>query len=72
MSYCKKLKELREDHDFHQKEVAAYLNIKPQQYQRYESGQTALPINYLVALSDFYGVSTDYILGIPKGRSWPK
>lgn len=70
--YCEKLESLRKDRDLLQKEVAGYLGIKRQQYTRYESGETALPIKYLIALSDFYGVSTDYILGIPKGRNWPR
>ena len=70
--YWIQLESLRRDHDLLQKEVAAFLGIKPQQDQRYESGETQLPIRYLVALSDYYGVSTDYILGIPKGRCWPR
>lgn len=70
--YWHQLESLRRDHDLLQKEVAAFLGIKRQQYSRYESGETQLPIKYLIALSDFYGVSTDYILGIPKGRCWPR
>lgn len=70
--YWEILESLRRDHDLKQKEVAAYLDIKRQQYSRYESGETQMPIKYLIALSNFYGVSTDYILGIPKGRSWPR
>lgn len=70
--YWEILESLRNDHDLLQKEVAEFLGIKRQQYSRYESGETQLPIKYLIALSNYYGVSTDYILGIPKGRSWPR
>jgi len=66
------MKELREDKDLLQKEVAAALGIKRQQYTRYETGETAMPIKYLVLLSEFYGVSTDYILQRPKGLQWPR
>lgn len=70
--YYEILKELREDKDLLQKQVAAALGIKRQQYSRYESGETALPIKFLIMLSEFYGVSTDYILQRPKGLQWPR
>ena len=70
--YYEILKELREDKDLLQKEVAAELGIKRQQYSRYESGETAMPIKFLIKLSEFYGVSTDYILQRPKGLQWPR
>lgn len=66
------LRELREDKDLRQKEVADALGIKRQQYTRYETGETQLPIKYLIQISEFYGVSTDYILGRPKGLQWPR
>jgi len=70
--YYHVLKELRESQDLRQKEVAAALGIKRQQYTRYETGETAMPIKYLIMLSDYYGVSTDYILQRPRGLNWPK
>lgn len=70
--YFEILRELREDKDLLQKEIAAVLGIKRQQYARYETGETALPIKHLVKLSEFYGVSTDYILQRPKGLQWPR
>lgn len=70
--YWHRLESLRRDHDLLQKEVAGYLGIKRQQYSRYESGETQLPIKYLIALCDYYDVSADYILGIPKNRKWPR
>ena len=59
-----RLKDLREDADITQKEIAAYLNIKQNTYSQYENGQRQLPIDILIALAKFYKTSTDYILGL--------
>ncbi len=58
-----KLKDLREDNDLYQKDVANYLNISQQQYSRYETGIRSLPIELLDQLANFYNTSTDYIMG---------
>ena len=60
--YLKKLKDLRIDNDLYQKEVAGILKITRQQYGLYESGKRNIPVDLLIKLADFYGVSTDYIL----------
>lgn len=60
--YYKRLKELREDNDKYQKEIAAILNITQQQYQLYETGNRALPIDLLKELCKYYNVSAGYIL----------
>ena len=60
--YCR-LRDLREDHDMKQKDLAAYLNCSQQVYSNYELGQRDIPTAILIALADFYGTSTDYILG---------
>lgn len=60
--YYKRLRELREDNDKYQKDIAGILNITPQQYQLYESGKRDLPIDLLKELCRFYNVSADYIL----------
>ncbi|MBQ6733470.1 MAG: helix-turn-helix transcriptional regulator [Lachnospiraceae bacterium] len=60
----RRLRDLREDRDLTQKEVAAYLNCSQQVYSNYELGQRDLPTYVLISLSSFYGVSTDYILGL--------
>ena len=57
-----RLKEVREDKDLLQKDVAKVLNIKQQQYSEYEIGKRLIPINYLSELADFYNVSIDYLL----------
>ena len=63
-----RLKDLREDSDIKQKEIAKYLNIKQNTYSQYENGQRQLPIDILIKLSEFYNVSTDYILGLTKNK----
>lgn len=58
------MRELREDHDLRQKEVAAYLKIDQRVYSRYETGKNALPIEKAISLCEFYQVSADYFLGL--------
>ena len=62
--YIKRLKDIREDRDLTQKEIAQYLKITQQQYSLYEKGLRTLPVDLLVQLSKLYGLSTDYILGL--------
>lgn len=57
-----RLRDLREDHDLTQKQVAEYLSVKQNTYSQYESGVRQLPIDLLIRLAKFYGVSTDYLL----------
>ena len=57
-----RLKDLREDADVKQKDVAEYLHIRQNTYSQYENAQRQLPIDILSRLADFYQVSTDYIL----------
>ena len=59
-----RIRDLREDRDLKQKDIAQYLNIKQNTYSQYENGQRQLPIDVLIKLSKYYGVSTDYILGL--------
>ena len=58
----KRIKNLREDNDKMQKELALYLNITQQQYSLYERGIRDIPIDLLIKLADFYNVSIDYLL----------
>ncbi len=64
MPYYKRLRELREDHDLTQNDVAEYLKMKQPQYFRYENGNRDIPTEVLIALAKLYKVSTDYILEI--------
>ena len=59
-----RLKDLREDADIKQEELAKYLHIKQNTYSQYENNQRQLPIEILISLAKFYNVSTDYILGL--------
>ena len=59
-----RIKDLREDHDLTQTEIAKYLHIKQNTYSQYETGQRQLPLECLIALARYYNTSTDYILGL--------
>lgn len=61
--YLKRLKDLREDNELYQIDIARLLNITRQQYSLYELGKRTLPIDLLDRLATFYETSTDYILG---------
>lgn len=63
-NYYRRLKDLREDHDLSQQQVADYLGMKQPQYSRYERGLRDLPTDVLIRLAKLYNTSTDYILGI--------
>lgn len=60
--YLKRLRELREDCDKTQTDIAEFLKMKQPQYIRYEKGIRDLPLDNLISLAKFYNVSTDYIL----------
>lgn len=62
--YIKRVKDLRVDHDYTQKFIASYLNLKQNSYSQLELGIACLSIEYLIKLSKLYNVSTDYILGL--------
>lgn len=63
MGYYKRIRDLREDHDLTQRQLAARLRMTQTQYFRYEQGYRDIPSDILIALADLYGTSTDYILG---------
>lgn len=58
-----KIRNLREDNDKTQKELADYLNIKQTTYSKYELGKINIPVEVFIKLADFYDVSVDYLLG---------
>lgn len=59
-----RLRDLREDHDMKQRDLAAYLSCSQQVYSNYELGQRDIPTDVLIRLSRLYQVSVDYILGL--------
>ncbi len=66
--YLKRLRDLREDADMTQREIAELLHIRQNVYSRYEVGYRTLPLEYLIILADFYKTSADYILGRTNDR----
>ena len=63
-----RIKELREDSDTMQKELATYLNVKQNTYSQYENEQRQIPLEALVKLAEYYNTSTDYLLGLTDER----
>ncbi len=63
-----RIRDLREDNDLTQKQIAEYLHIAQNTYSQYENGQRQLPIDALIALAKYYKTSTDYILGLTDNR----
>ncbi len=59
----RRIRDLREDHDKTQKEIAAYLNMQVTVYQRYERGEREIPLWAAIKLADLYHVSLDYLVG---------
>ena len=64
LKLIKRIRDLREDHDLTQTEIADILHTSQTMYARYERGANELPIHYLITLCNFYHVSSDYILGL--------
>lgn len=62
-SCIERIRELREDNDFSQAQIAEILNTTQQVYSRYEKGINEIPVRHIITLSRFYNVSCDYILG---------
>lgn len=62
LPYYRRIRELREDHDLTQRQVAGMLNMTQPQYFRYEQGYRDIPTDILIRLADLYNVTTDYIL----------
>ncbi|MBQ3489349.1 MAG: helix-turn-helix transcriptional regulator [Clostridia bacterium] len=63
MDYIKRMRDLREDSDKTQQEIANILGTSQTMYARYERGANELPIHHLLSLCDYYNVSADYFLG---------
>ncbi|MFR1483961.1 MAG: helix-turn-helix domain-containing protein [[Eubacterium] siraeum] len=68
MSHYQRLRDLREDSDKTQQEIADYLGTSAQHYGKYESGKAEIPLERAVLLAKYYNVSLDYIAGISSSR----
>lgn len=72
MNYAQIIRDLREDKDLKQKDIAIILKTTQSYYAQYENGHRPLPIEHLRTLCIFYRVSADYILGLPEGLKYIK
>ena len=70
MNYRQRIRDLREDADKTQTQIAEYLGTSQTMYARYERGANEMPIRFLIALCEYYQVSADYILGFTN-RKFP-
>lgn len=64
-----RLRDLREDSDIKQREIAEFLHIKQNTYSQYENGERQPPISALIELARYYNVSVDYILGLTEVKN---
>lgn len=62
------IRNLREDHDKIQNELAEYLNVKQTTYSKYELGKINIPIDVFIKLADYYDVTIDYLVGRSKDK----
>ena len=73
MIFVLRLKDLREDKDLKQEDIANLLNISQTNYSKYELGKVNIPINSLKVLASFFNTSVDYILGLTnETKPYPK
>lgn len=68
MDYIVRMRNLREDNDLTQQEIATMLGTSQTMYARYERGANEMPIRHLIKLAKYYDVSTDYLLGLTKEK----
>lgn len=64
MDHIRRIRDLREDHDYTQAAIAALLHIGQKTYSDYELDKIRIPVEHMIALAKFYGVSMDYICGL--------
>lgn len=69
MYHYQRLKDLREDSDLKQREVADILHITSQQYSLYERGDREIPFHHVITLAKYYNVSIDYIAGLTNNKN---
>ena len=63
MYFYQKVRDIREDFDLSQQQVADILGITRQQYQLYESGKREMPVHHFITLAEYYNVTIDYLAG---------
>jgi transcriptional regulator with XRE-family HTH domain len=68
-TYIDIIRELREDRDLTQSQIAEVLGTTQQVYSRYEKGENEIPVRHIIALCKFYNISADYILGFKENET---
>ncbi len=68
-TYIDIIRELREDRDLTQTQIAKVLGTTQQVYSRYEKGENEIPLRHIIALCKFYNISADYILGFKENET---
>lgn len=68
--YARRLRDLRTDRELSQIQIAAILGTTNNQVGKYERGEQEMPIRHLITLCNYYGVSADFVLGLPEGRPY--
>ena len=72
-NYVDRISELREDHDYKQKEIADVINVAQTTYSDYERGIVRIPVEYLIRLAEFYNVDMNYLCGVSNvNRPFPR
>ena len=66
--YFQRLRDVRQDAEQTQQSIADMLNVQRSVYRRYELGEREIPVGLLIKLAQYYGVSTDYLLGLTERR----
>lgn len=66
-----RVRDIREDRDFTQADIAKYLGVGTTQYRRWETGVYEIPTHIIKELSKFYKVSADWLIGNPKNMAYP-
>lgn len=70
--YIKRLRDLREDNNLYQKQIANIIKVSQQYYSEYEKGNRPIPIEKLIILADYYNVSLDYLVGRSNCKTFVK
>lgn len=68
-TYVRMIRDIREDHDLSQSDVAEVLGTSQTMYSRYERGASELPIRHLIRLAKYYKLTSDYILGLSEKKT---
>ena len=68
----KRIRDLREDHDINQTQIAKYLGMSQTGYSKYETGENDIPTDVLIKLANFYNTSIDYLLGQTDNKRKPR